>query len=240
MPAVATAARPVAMFTVVDESLDRPAFIAKAFEAREAISQLFHATLDVAAEKSVEFTFEQLLGSAVLVELWDSRFRNTRFFHGICRQVRQRGGDTTFNHYTLELVPQAWLLTKRTQSRIFQQMTVPDILRKVFGGLDPAPSVELTGFEPRDYCVQYRESDWAFASRLMEEEGIPYYFRHGAQDHQLILANRSESRRDVPFDQKITLRGSSRPAPGEDVIFEFEKAQQVVSGKVTLWDHNFE
>jgi type VI secretion system secreted protein VgrG len=74
----------------------------------------------------------------------------------------------------------------------------------------------------------------------MEEEGIPYFFRHGAQGHQLILANRFESNKDVPFNQKITLRGSSPPALGEDVITEFEKSQQVVSGKVTLWDHNFE
>src|SRR5205807_579561 len=131
-------------------------------------------------------------------------------------------------------------LTKRTQSRIFQQTTVPDILRKVLAGLDPAPSVELQGFEPRDYCVQYHESDWDFACRLMEEEGIFYFFRHGAQGHRLVLANTPESHKDVPFTQKITLRASSRPGVAEDVISDFEKTQRVVSGKVTLWDHHFE
>jgi type VI secretion system secreted protein VgrG len=231
----------MAVTTILDSSTGDPTFIAKSFECREAISQLFHAVVEVAVDRSVKFSFDQLLGSSMVVDLADSQHRNTRFFHGICRQIRQRGGDATFDHYAFDIVPQVWLLTKRTQSRIFQQMTVPDILRKVVGGLDPAPSLELTGFEPRDYCVQYRESDWDFASRLMEEEGIYYFFRHGAQGHQLILANRPESHRDVPFNQMITLRGSSRQAPDEeDVVSEFEKSQQVVSGKVTLWDHNFE
>src|SRR3954451_1115415 len=161
MPAVATtAARPITVSTNLDTLSGKPLFTPKSFEVREAISQLFHGVLDVAAEKSVTFSFAQLLGSPVLVELPDSQYRNTRCFHGICRQVRQRGADKTFNHFTFDLVPQAWLLTKRVQSRIFQQTTVPDILRKVLGGLDPAPAVELVGFEPRDYCVQYHESDW--------------------------------------------------------------------------------
>jgi type VI secretion system secreted protein VgrG len=241
MSAVATTtARPMIVATILDTPSGKPIFIPKAFEAREAISQLFHAVLDVVVDKRETFSFEQLLGSPVAIDLADSQYRNTRCFHGICRQVRQRGSDATFNHFAFDLVPQAWLLTKRTQSRIFQQTTVPDILRKVLGGLDPAPSIELTGFEPRDYCVQYRESDWDFAARLMEEEGIFYFFRHLADGHKLVLANKPESHKDVPFNQRITFRGGSRSAVDEDVIFEFEKMQQVVSGQVTLWDHNFE
>ena len=76
-----------------------------------------------------------------------------------------------FTEYTLEIVPQFWLLTRRAQSRIFQHLSVPDILKKVLEGLDV--TFELQGtFHPRDYCVQYRETDFDFASRLMEEEGI--------------------------------------------------------------------
>ncbi|HEY1379098.1 MAG TPA: type VI secretion system tip protein TssI/VgrG, partial [Gemmataceae bacterium] len=240
MSAVATAARPIAVTTILDTPSGPPTFIPRAFEAREAISQLFHAVLDVVVDRRAKFTFDQLLGSPVVVDLADSQFRNTRFFHGLCRQVRQRGGDATFDYYAFDLVPQAWLLTKRTQSRIFQQTTVPDILRKVLGGLDPAPSVELSGFQPRDYCVQYQEPDWDFACRLMEEEGIFYYFRHGAAGHKLVIGNSPGSHKDVPFNQQITLRASSSPAAGEDAITDFDKAQRVVSGRVTLWDHSFE
>ena len=81
-----------------------------------------------------------------------------------------------------------WLLTKRTQSRIFQHVSVPDILKKVFEGFEVAYQIQGT-FEPRDYCVQYRESDFAFASRLMEEEGIYYFFRHTADGCEMVVAN---------------------------------------------------
>ncbi|HEY1377966.1 MAG TPA: type VI secretion system tip protein TssI/VgrG, partial [Gemmataceae bacterium] len=125
--------------------------------------------------------------------------------------------------------------------RIFQQTTVPDILKKVLAGLDPAPAFELGQFEPRDYCVQYHETDWNFAARLMEEEGIYFFFRHTDKGHQLVLANSPASHQDVPFAPRITFKTVSQAAAqDEDFVSEFGKAQEVTSGKVTLWDHNFE
>src|SRR5437588_127803 len=89
---------------------------------------------------------------------------------------------------TTPLGGDAWLLTKRAQSRIFQHQSVPDILKKVLTGVDVAYEIQGT-FEPRDYCVQYRETDFHFASRLMEEEGIYYFFKHTANGHKMVLAN---------------------------------------------------
>ena len=75
----------------------------------------------------------------------------------------------------MDVSPKLWLLTRKAQSRIFQHITVPDILKKVFTGLDV--TCELMGsFKERDYCAQYRETDFQFATRLMEEEGIYYFF----------------------------------------------------------------
>ena len=78
------------------------------------------------------------------------------------------------------MVPLAWTLTKKAQSRIFQQLSVPDILKQVLTGIDMANQLQGT-YLPRDYCVQYRETDFNFASRLMEEEGIYYFFKHTVQ-----------------------------------------------------------
>jgi type VI secretion system secreted protein VgrG len=234
--------RPLAVTTVLKKSpvTGKDPFTIRQFVADESISQLFQASVDVVADKGVDFTFDQLLGTPVLVELAAPR-NAVRFFHGICRRVSQSGSDNNFNHYRLEIVPQAWLLTKKTQSRIVQQMTVPDILKKVFTGLDPSPAFELSKFEPRDYCVQYHETDWAFASRLMEEEGIYYFFRHTDKGHQLVLANSADSHKDVPFAPRITFKTASQTAAqDEDFITEFAKTQEIVSGKVTLWDHQFE
>ena len=92
-------------------------------------------------------------------------------------------------------------------------MTVPDILKKVLAGLDV--SCELQGtFQPRDYCVQYRETDFAFASRLMEEEGIFYFFKHTADGHKMVVANTPQSHPDVPGPAKRHLREHGQAATG--------------------------
>src|SRR5215210_7225256 len=126
-------------------------------------------------------------------------------------------------------------MTRIAQSRSFQQRSVPNILRQV---LDVR--FQLTGqYEPRDYCVQYRETDFNFASRLMEEEGIFYFFRHAAKGHTLIVADSPASFPELPeplpFDEAFS--GGNRD---EERIGAWEKAQELRSGKVTLWDHCFE
>src|SRR6201999_4532789 len=96
-----------------------------------------------------------------------------RHFSGIYSRFTQSARDNTFTSYRAEVVPELWLLTKKAQSRIFQQIPVPEILKQVLAGLDD--SYQLTGTSnSRDYSVQYRETDFSFASRLMEEEGIYY------------------------------------------------------------------
>src|SRR5207302_3573878 len=137
--------------------------------------------------------------------------------------------DATFTHYRMEVVPALWLLTRRVQSRIFQQMSVPDILKKVLAGLDV--TFELQGtFFPRDYCVQYRESDFAFASRLMEEEGIYYYFTHGNGSHQMVVADTPQGHADVPGAKTVIFEELVGGTRAEDRVFSWEKTQEVRSG----------
>ena len=97
-------------------------------------------------------------------------------------------GSAFFTRYQAEIVPQLWLLTRKAQSRIFQQIAVPDILKQVLTGLSVAYQLQGT-YKPRDYCVQYRETDFNFASRLMEEEGIYYFFTHADGSHQMVVAD---------------------------------------------------
>ena len=106
-----------------------------------------------------------------------------------------RGGaqPATFWRYWADVVPALWRLTRRTQSRVFQQRTVPEILRQVLAEewrLDVV--FRLAEDYPRhNYCVQYRESDFAFISRLMEEEGIGYFFEHSPEGHRLVISDPS-------------------------------------------------
>src|SRR5205823_5424627 len=171
----------------VQTPLGADALLLVGFSGREAVSQLFSFQLDLVAENGTEVSFDKLLGQKIGVRLEVSG-SNSRYFHGICSSFSQGGRDATFTAYRMEVVPQLWLLTRRAQSRIFQHLSVPDILKKVLQGLDV--TFELQGtYQPRDYCVQYRETAFNFASRLMEEEGIDYYFKHAEGGHTLVLAD---------------------------------------------------
>jgi type VI secretion system secreted protein VgrG len=207
------------------------------FTGTEAISQLFSFRLDLLAENREKIAFEQLLGQNVTVKL-ELPGRQKRYFSGIISRFTQGERGTTYTAYRAEVVPQLWLWTRRAQSRIFQHLSVPDILKKVLDGLDVAYQIQGT-FQPRDYCVQYRESDFAFASRLMEE-GIYYFFTHTADTHKLVLANTPQGHPDVPGDSRVlyeTAQGGNRE---ESRVESWQKTQSLRSGKYTLWDHCFE
>jgi type VI secretion system secreted protein VgrG len=208
------------------------------FSGREALSQLFHFQLDVLAENNVDVSFDRLLGQKVTIGL-NLPAGDKRYFSGICNRVCESRRDATFTAYQLEIVPQFWLLTRKAESRIFQQASVPDILKTVLSGLDV--TFEIQGvFHPRDYCVQYRETSFSFASRLMEEEGIFYFFKHSENGHTMVVANTPQSHPDLPGGGKVLWEGASGGLREEDRVHHWDKTQELRSGKYVLWDHTFE
>jgi type VI secretion system secreted protein VgrG len=196
------------------------------FTGREAISSPFRLDLDIVGPPDVPFA--SVVGGSMTITVGGGQ-TETRHFNGFVSRFSAGGRGL----YRAELVPQLWLLTRTTNSRIFQQLSVPDILREVLARLDV--EFQLQGEYPaRNYCVQYRESDFDFASRLMEEEGVFYFFRHTADGHTMVLADSPQSHPSlgtVPFD-------ASGKTPG--AVLEWEKTQELRSGTVTLRDHHFE
>jgi type VI secretion system secreted protein VgrG len=233
----------MATYTQADRSmsvstpLGKDVLLLVGFTGHEAISQLFSFDIDVIAENSKDVAFDKLLGQKVTITL-NLAGNKKRFFNGICNRVIQGGRDDIFTTYQLQIVPQLWLLSQKAQSRIFQQTSVPDILKKVFDGLDVA--FELGKYEPRDYCVQYRETDFHFASRLMEEEGIYYYFKHTADGHKMLVADTPQSHADLPERSRVLFIGNKSGPDETERIFDWSKVQEVRSGKYVLWDHDFE
>jgi len=207
---------------------------------QEAVSRLFRYQLDVLAKIGTEVPFDKLLGQSVTAQIqFHPKEPKKRYLNGICCRVSEEGQDGEFTTYHLEIVPKFWLASRKAQSRIFQQMSVPDILKKVLDGYDAAFELQGT-FEKRDYCVQYRETDFNFACRLMEEEGIYFFFKHSDGSHKLVVANTPQSHSDVPDGSKQiyeTVTGGNRP---EDRIYDWHKLQELRSGKYLLWDHTFE
>ncbi|NOT56438.1 MAG: type VI secretion system tip protein VgrG [Deltaproteobacteria bacterium] len=208
------------------------------FRGQEGLSQLFHFQLDLLAENATNVPFDQLLGQRVTIEVMLPQGKK-RHFNGICNRLSQGEQDFEFTSYRMDIVPQFWFLTRRAQSRIFQQMSVPDILKKVLQGVDVTYELQGT-FHPRDYCVQYRETDFNFASRVMEEEGIYYFFKHTAEGHKMVVANTPGSHSDLPEGSTIIYEDVQGGERDEDRILDWEKTQELRSGKYTLWDHSFE
>jgi type VI secretion system secreted protein VgrG len=208
------------------------------FRGTEGISRLYRYELDLLGVRPFDPEFEKVLGQPIKVEL-ELPNGLTRTFGGICSRFAQGRQDDTFNHYRATMVPRFWLWTQRKQSRIFQQKTVPEILHEVLDGLDVSWS--LTGqYEPRDYCVQYRETDFAFASRLMEEEGIYYCFVHTDDGQQMLVADANVSLPDVPDPASIVYEEVEDGVRDEVRVSSWEKTQSVGPTQVTLWDHHFE
>ena len=115
--------------------LGKDVLLLTAVRGREAISELFQLELETLwQDQKKPLPFDQLLGQKVSIEIVHRS--GTRYFNGIVVKITQGGLDQKFNTYRLEVVPQLWLLTRQKQSRIFQQMTIPDILKEVLHGLD--------------------------------------------------------------------------------------------------------
>jgi type VI secretion system secreted protein VgrG len=237
--------RPLQLTTPLGEDV----LLLESFQGVESFSGLFQFELEMLAEgpNVSKIVFDKILGKNVTITLkMRAKTETTRFYNGIVvrmsqgQQVFSKKGSVEFNRYRAVVVPKLWLLTRTVRSRIFQQQTVREILKTVLTGLDLDDSKIQGKFDPREYCVQYRESDFNFASRLMEEEGIYYYFVHGDGSHQLVLTNSGRSHPDIPGEKKIQFRQTSAQIENEESIFSWEKTQEIRSGKYTLWDHCFE
>ena len=167
---------------------------------------LFHVELTC---EDPNLVFSEFVGrkASVWLEFGEAAAGQTRHWSGVVTNFRLLGSDGDGNaEYAAEIRPWFWLLTKTADCRIFQEMTVPDIIRQVFGDFGFNDFVErLSGtYRTWTYCVQYRETAFNFLSRLMEQEGIYYYFVHTDLKSELILADHLDAHdaieaENIPF-----------------------------------------
>jgi len=180
-----------------------------------------------------------LLGKTVTVKL-ELLKGGFRYFNGHVTRFAQ--GDTVGRYYEYRMTVRAWLwfLTRTTDCRIFQEKTVPEIIKEVFADHKMAVFEDgLTAtYSQREYCVQYRETDFAFVSRLMEEEGIFYYFEHSDGKHTLKLVD-SDSGYKKLEKASIAYYPPGRALHGdEEYIQTFRQDQRIQPGTVAL--HSFD
>ena len=226
----------------VTTPLGEESLLVTAFRGGEQLSRLFSFELDLIAHNSTVIDFSKLVGNEISLRVatpGQDGATDWRYVCGICACFSQGNRNEEFTSYSAEVVPKVWLLTRRAQSRIFQQKSVPDILKEVLGGFDY--DLQLRGqYEPREYCVQYRETDFDFASRLMEEEGIYYFFQHHKGGHKMVIADTSLGHLDVPGLTNPKYKVVEGGAPQGDHIFAWRKSQALRASKYSLWDHSFQ
>ncbi|MBK6404696.1 MAG: type VI secretion system tip protein VgrG [Holophagales bacterium] len=222
----------------VNTPLGPDELILTGFWGTEAISTLFGYRLEMLAENKTKVPFDAILGQKVTVYLALADGSET-YLNGLCVKLAQGGRNDLFTEYEAALVPDVWLLTRKAQSRIFQRMTVPEILKKVFAGFTVDWQLNEK-YEPRDYCVQYRETDFNFGARLMEEEGIYFFFEHSDGDHKMIASDSPSDHPDLAGDSKLIYEEVEGGVRDENRVWAWRKEQEIRPGKYLLWDHSFE
>lgn len=224
----------------IETSLGEDVFLLQGFTGREAVSRLFNFHLDLLSEKN-SISFQDVVGQKITIRV--THFDGSeRYFHGHVSRFAQSGADARFTHYQMEVVPWLWFLTRNADCKIFQNMSIPDIIQKVFkdrGFQDFRSS--LTGtYEPREYCVQYRETDFNFVSRLMEQYGIFYFFQHEESKHTLVLGDSPSVFQACPGQSNVRYDLATSALDTSDVINGWHMEQELRTGKYSLTDYNFE
>ncbi|MCM2369871.1 type VI secretion system Vgr family protein [Aporhodopirellula aestuarii] len=166
-----------------------------------------------------------------------------RFIHGIVSEISYQGVHNEFSVYDIVLRPWLWFLNHTTDSRIFQAKTVPEIVSDIFKTTHGFTDfkLSLTKQHPkRNYCVQYRESDFDFVSRLLEEEGIYYYFVHEEKKHTMVLVDDSASHTTIKGMNPIPFRRPGEAPAEQKHISSWTFRSQLHSTSVTIGDYDFE
>jgi type VI secretion system secreted protein VgrG len=221
----------------VHTTLEDDMLLLEGLSGHEAVSQPYLFELDlVSLDRDIDG--EQLLRTPMHIDL-DLPDGSTRPIHGIVRRFVQRGRDEDLVSYRAEIVPWLWFLTLAQDSRIFQHLDALEIIEQVFKGQGYSDfDIRCTrGYAQREYCVQYRETNFNFVSRLMEEEGIFYFFEHESGKHTLVLADDMSAIKEC--EGQPDARMHSKPVPDEDVVLSLDREHAVHSGQVTYGDYDY-
>ena len=211
------------------------------FVATERFSQPFEVVVEAISPDKV-IDFQPHLGKGVGIRVKTGDPLVDRFFHGVLYEALTIDTDGRTTRYRLTLRPWLSLLDLGMNTRIFQKMSVQDIIKKVFADANfSAYSMQMStaGSKPREYCVQFRESDFHFVSRLMEEEGIYYYFAHAEDGHKMMLCEKPGDHPGFPGSTAQVMRHGKGAGLGPHVD-GWERRLKPSIIKATLFDAHFQ
>ncbi len=215
------------------------------FTGEEGLSRLFCFRVELCSDEA-DIDFAEMLGKPCCLEITGRH--GTRYVNGIVRQFEQTGLGSSLTYYAAEIVPLPWLLTKRFKTRLFRthncpDMTLPGILRQVLedAGIPPERfrfALEAE-YAERDFVVQYRETDFNFIARLMEDDGIFFFFEHSADGHTLVIADSDVAHLPTPGEARYPFRPPQALVEESESVQRARERQSLEFASVCLDDFNF-
>lgn len=218
----------------------------------EQLSTLTETTIEFLSDNA-SLDLQDILGSTIHLVQKD-KDEDERTFTGTCVSVDYVGVYQGMSHFVAEVRPWLWFLTRTIENRIFQEKTVLQIIQEVmepYGFWSDVNKKTTARYKPRTYCVQYGETDFDFISRLMEEEGIYYFFVQDGKKLKMVLADDISAHSPTPKFPKIefAFREVTETVDGKklkeyrrdtDHIFDWSETTTVTTSKVTLEDYDFD
>jgi type VI secretion system secreted protein VgrG len=225
----------------IDTPLGADTLLFHGLHAREELGRVSEFQVDLLSQKG-DIALDDILGKNVNIRVMTAK-NQTRYFNGYVTRFAQRGKLGRYHRYLAVVRPWLWFLSRTADCRIFQNKTVPDILKAVFGDHGAAEfALELSQtYEPWTYCVQYRETDFNFVSRLMEHEGIYYYVRHTDGHNTLVLVDSGSAHSPCPTAETVPFLAPERMVrPDVEHISRWEFGREVQPGVFVHDDYDLE
>jgi type VI secretion system secreted protein VgrG len=224
----------------VSSPLGPDILLLKQLSGGDELGRLFSYKLELTSSDDA-IDLNQLLGKPMSVILQLSG-GGSRYFHGLVANCSQGVDVGQFASYQVELRPWLWLLTRTSDCRIFQHLSVPQIIKQVFRDLGFSDFEDTLSrpYREWEYCVQYRETSFDFVSRLMEQEGIYYFFRHENDRHVLVLADAYGAHQSAPGYETVPFYPPDGQHRERDHISDWRRVQQVQPGSLELNDYDFQ
>ncbi|RZL63916.1 MAG: type VI secretion system tip protein VgrG [Variovorax sp.] len=214
----------------------------RSMHGSEGLSQLFEFEVDLLSP-TTSVDMKAMLGKPLTLEVktldGTPRYLNgqvTRF-----TMIGREGASSRYTVYRASVRPWLWYLTRTSDCKIFQNKSVVEIIEEVLGDYGFAFEKKLSAsYRQWDYCVQYQETDFAFVSRLMEHEGIYYFFKHDKNQHTLVLADDMSAHETLPQYPRISYLSTDRVGdPGREAIDRWEVTEEIRPGTYVVDDFDF-
>lgn len=208
------------------------------FSIEEAVSECYTVKLWLVSEDQI--APDEVLENEALLTLTGQD--EDRHFHGVINQISLTGQDGRFYLYQANLVPSFWFLSLNSNFRIFQEKTVVEIADEMLKASMPGERYDfrlVNDYHKRRYCAQYGESDWHFVSRLLEEEGIFYFFEQSKDKHVLVFADDTVAYASIAGESELQYYLNDGMVAEKETVTRFVFSRGVKPGKVTHTNYNF-